>query len=104
MSPTTTKPDAWWKRAKCRGLPVERFVPDGPGGSLDRTIAICWGTLDGIECPVRVECLEAGETNGELGVWGGEVRSTKDQYRNSHTKEDTVRVVIRLQDGRLKKA
>ena len=101
MSQTTDREPRWQDFAKCKGLPPGKFVPSERGGSPDRIEkirAICWGWDDGIECPVRLECKEAGEANNELGVWGGEMRSTKDYLSN------TTQVVIKLQDGRLKKA
>jgi len=73
--------DKWWLDAKCRGMPAELFVPDSRGGSTDRFEKIkdiCWGRDGKPECPVRQECKQAGEDENELGIWGGEMRSTRD--------------------------
>jgi hypothetical protein len=69
--------DAWHYAAKCRGMPPSLFIPDGPGGSLDRAVGICHG-FDGLPpCPVRLACYDAGESGNEVGVWGGQVRGQK---------------------------
>ena len=68
-------PDAWRDRAKCKGLDPDLFVPNGPGGSLNRAVAVCHGWNDGRPCPVRRSCFDAGEDGNEIGVWGGQVRN-----------------------------
>jgi hypothetical protein len=84
--------DAWRAQAKCKGLPASLFIPDGPGGSLDRAVAICHGWDGRPACPVRTSCYTAGELGNEVGVWGGQVRGQK-----------TVRIIVPLisiQDAR----
>ena len=66
-------------------MPPSLFIPDGPGGSLDRAVAICHGFDGDPPCPVRMACYEAGERNNEVGVWGGQVRGQK-----------TVRIIVPL--------
>jgi hypothetical protein len=42
-----------------------------PGDEAD-AVDFCNGTIDGIRCPVRDECLIFALTNNErFGVWGG---------------------------------
>lgn len=55
----------WQIRAACRGLGPGIFFPDR-GARIDpAVIAIC------AECPVRVECSDAGARE-EYGIWAGE--------------------------------
>lgn len=69
-----------WERAKCSGQvrpdpsggdPYDPFFPEMPGDEAD-AVDFCNGTIDGIRCPVRDECLIFALTNNErFGVWGG---------------------------------
>jgi hypothetical protein len=53
------------------------FVPSGPGGTLKPALDICNGR-DGLpECPVKKQCKEFGDATNSLGVFGGEVRSSR---------------------------
>lgn len=73
-----------WERAKCRGqvqrLPgddeiYDPFFPDedeNPELAEQDAADFCNGTIDGVVCPVRDECLIFALTNNERhGVWGG---------------------------------
>ena len=72
------KPGGDWRaKAKCLGLGPDAFIPGGPGGSLEAAKAICNGTEDGFTCPVRDECGEYAHKYNMIGVWGGEVRSSR---------------------------
>ena len=61
----------WWRKAACRGHPLEWWYPAGMKGKaaehLEAGKRICWQ-----ECPVRAECLlHAFETGEKYGTWGG---------------------------------
>lgn len=87
--------NAWHAHAKCKGMPPSLFIPDKPGGSLDRATSICHGYDGNPPCPVRIKCYEAGERGKEVGVWGGQIRGQK-----------TVRIIvplIEIQDARPRK-
>lgn len=129
---TTTTEDEppWEERAKCRGMPPSLFVPSTPGGSLTKVVNICWGRNDiwgedeegqpillhkDHECPVRLQCRQAGEERNELGVWGGEIRSTRVHLQGRHNGtihgyediDDEPREIASvkfLKDGRPKKS
>ena len=64
--------DDWWGDAKCRGTDTRLFVL-GPGGRPKEAQAVCYGSDDGHECPVRENCLEFAQKHGMVGVWGGEL-------------------------------
>jgi len=85
--------DSWRRRAACVGMPAALFFPDTDRPEPDATAAaISAQTATATAaaaaaarvcatCPVRVECLAAGER--ELhGIWGGltvaERRSRRD--------------------------
>lgn len=58
--------DGWYQRAQCRGALVEVFFPvneDAPG-AFDEALTYC------ASCPVRAECLKAGQRE-PCGMWGG---------------------------------
>jgi len=61
----------WWRKAACRGHPLEWWYPAGVKGKAaehaEAGKRICWQ-----ECPVRAECLlYAFETGEKYGTWGG---------------------------------
>lgn len=70
----------FWDLAKCLGqvrrLPgdsevYDPFFPETPEEEKD-AIDFCNGTIDGVQCPVRDECLLFALTNNErFGIWGG---------------------------------
>jgi hypothetical protein len=91
-------PNAWFKLAKCRGLPPSWFVPSTPGGTMEPVKAICFGTHDGIECPVRLTCLNYGEENDLIGCWGGKIRSSQPRRRKVET--PSVLAAEAVQDAR----
>jgi len=56
----------WMRRAECTNPgydPVWWQTDDPEGNALAKQV--CAG------CPVRAECLEHGNVNREIGVWGG---------------------------------
>jgi WhiB family transcriptional regulator, redox-sensing transcriptional regulator len=63
--------DPWHVDARCRGVPVDTFFPDGDRGRAlrrreDAAKAVCVG------CPVVPYCLEHAIAVPErYGVWGG---------------------------------
>lgn len=76
--PTDREPSAsgWRRRAACRGMDPNLFVPLSGRGEQDlgergnetirRAITVCTG------CPVTTECLDFALRAGErYGVWGG---------------------------------
>ena len=61
----------WYRKAACRGRPLEWWYPNGTKGTakehLEAGKQICNN-----ECPVRLECLQyAFEANEAYGTWGG---------------------------------
>ena len=54
---------AWAAEAACRDAPKAWFYPD-LGGDAGRAKQVC------ARCPVRAECLAAGQREAH-GVWGG---------------------------------
>lgn len=69
-----------WDEAKCQGqvqrLPGDDEVYDPffleDGTAEQDAVDFCNGTIDGVRCPVRDECLIFALTNNErFGVWGG---------------------------------
>jgi hypothetical protein len=62
-------PPDWTERASCLGLPADWWFPEGPTAIADATRgkAVC------ATCPVRVECLDYGQSTGAGGIWGGRV-------------------------------
>lgn len=88
--------DDWRAKAKCLGLGHRRFIPDGPGGSLDSVVAICNGTHDGFTCPVREECGDFGFRNNMIGVWGGQVRSSRDWLAATRS----IRVYVEVRNAK----
>lgn len=69
------------KTAKCVRFPATKdYDPwygdtedeEDPLDEMEEAKAICNGTFDGIECPLREACLEfALDNNERYGVWGG---------------------------------
>lgn len=60
---------SWYRRAACRGAPVELFFPDPDARRAEAALvaeakAIC------ARCPVREACLAEG-MGEEHGIWGG---------------------------------
>lgn len=43
----------------------------------------CSGRKDGIDCPVRFECLDHALAVREQGVWGGTTEKERDRIRRS---------------------
>lgn len=75
-----TEAPGGWAKAKCQGqvqrLPGQDDIYDPffPEVDLDEQDAVdfCNGTIDGVECPVRDDCLIFALLNNErFGVWGG---------------------------------
>jgi WhiB family redox-sensing transcriptional regulator len=67
----------WMARAACADAAVdpELFFP-GIGGSTAHALAICR------RCPVRLECRNYANTNGERhGIWGGV--GTRTEYQRN---------------------
>lgn len=59
----------WTQNAACRGLPADWWYPPAPitpaaTENMHRAKALC------SDCPVRLECLEAGLSE-DYGIWGG---------------------------------
>jgi hypothetical protein len=54
-----------------------------------------------LSCPVMVQCLEAGMSRGEYGVWGGVYLTAgkKDTNRNSHKTEEVWQQVAERISG-----
>jgi WhiB family redox-sensing transcriptional regulator len=67
----TARPD-WMDRAECRGL-TDLFFPER-GGVSDEPKAVC------AECPVRLQCAEAGRDE-RYGIWGGNSGRTRRYHR-----------------------
>jgi WhiB family transcriptional regulator, redox-sensing transcriptional regulator len=63
---------AWQERARCAGVGLELFFPDG--GDTRRAKAFCAG------CPVWWECLAYG-LEEDHGVWGGLNRAERARLR-----------------------
>jgi WhiB family transcriptional regulator, redox-sensing transcriptional regulator len=63
---------AWQDRARCAGVGLELFFPDG--GDTRRAKAFCAG------CPVWWECLAYG-LEEDHGVWGGLNRAERARLR-----------------------
>ena len=66
----------WLDESKCHwslpGAPTPAFFYPTDGAGANRAAAYCRGLVDGVECPVRMQCLGlAIETNEVFGVWGG---------------------------------
>ena len=58
-------PDAWRKRAACRGMDPDKFVP-ARHGSFGDAPEVC------ARCPVRSDCLATALlTRESFGMWGG---------------------------------
>lgn len=56
---------SWWDQAACRQSDPALFFSDSPADAAEAK-KVC------AECPVRAECLEYANANGEKhGVWGG---------------------------------
>jgi Transcription factor WhiB len=67
-------PPANWQNAKCLGKVTTREDDDPWFDEEDDSAAIefCNGTNDGVECPIRDQCLRFALTNNaKEGVWGG---------------------------------
>jgi hypothetical protein len=80
----------WLKaRGKCKNIgPTRDYDPffgveDGADtGDLGPSVDFCNGTDDGIECPIRHECLIFALTNNEkYGCWGGTTPATRRAIR-----------------------
>lgn len=80
----------WLKQlGKCRTVDVSRLSDPFFGveeaietGDLDPAVRFCNGTDDGVECPIRHECLLFALTNNEkTGVWGGCTPQTRKAIR-----------------------
>lgn len=71
------EPVSWQSYAKCSWLTTEGKIGPGvmfqeTGVGAERAKKLCWGTGDGVECPVRLECLTQAIVENEIfGVWGG---------------------------------
>ena len=66
--------ERWQDTAACRGTDPNIFIPDGPGGNLNKAKSIC------AQCPWTGEsgpCAQEAAAHGEQGVWGGVVFSTR---------------------------
>ncbi len=59
--------------AKCRGLLFDEKGQDVYfDTATELAMAVCNGTIDGVVCPRRTECLRVAMINREAyGVWGG---------------------------------
>jgi hypothetical protein len=77
-SPSVVRLDgsAWRDLAKCKDRGPDMFIPRA-GGSTAKAQAFCKGLDDGDPCPVRISCYQYAKENSCIGVWGGEVFSTR---------------------------
>jgi hypothetical protein len=76
----------WWDRAKCKGEPIELYLPESlPQNEPDRTIA---AELRCAGCPVMKECGEDAIEKGDRGVIraGVILGNTRNQLYGSHLK------------------
>lgn len=76
-----------WKEAKCLSIDVTVDDPFFSEDEIDREEAanFCNGTVDGIACPIRNECLLFALTNNEeYGIWGGTSELTRKAIRKKH--------------------
>lgn len=72
----------WHRRARCRGLGTELFIPSRGVPTVVRAKALCR------ECPVREECLAFALSDPELvGVWGGTTVKERSALRAAARKE-----------------
>ncbi|MGY5764954.1 WhiB family transcriptional regulator [Brachybacterium sp. DNPG3] len=67
-------PLPWVADALCAQTDPDAFFPD-KGGPIKDAKKICGG------CPVREECLEAGITGVEVGIWGGTTERDRQRIR-----------------------
>lgn len=76
-----------WERAKCNSVDVssdDPFFSDDEDDIQDAK-DFCNGTIDGIVCPLRQECLMFALSNPEkYGVWGGTDALTRRAIRRRH--------------------
>lgn len=76
----------WRDLALCDGADTNLFYDDYES---DETVA---RVIDEqcLSCPVLAQCLEAGVTGGEWGVWGGIYLASgkPDRSRNTHKTEE----------------
>lgn len=64
-----------WDGAKCLSVAVTRdydpFFSEDESDSVE-AVNFCNGEADGVQCPIREQCLLFALTNNErFGVWGG---------------------------------
>ena len=67
-----SEPEPWWAEARCHGEGTDRFFPplDRQAGRVTPDVREFCG-----QCPVQVECREAGE-DMLAGIWAGQLRRT----------------------------
>lgn len=77
MNGQTNPRGRWQYRARCRGLDLNLFVPDGKVGGEARR-AHAWAARFCASCPVTRQCLELALTaegnapaQSRFGVYGG---------------------------------
>jgi hypothetical protein len=71
--------DGWYERAECRGAPTDVFFPvyENAPGAFDEALSYC------ARCPVRAECLEAGQRE-PCGMWGGTSPAERSKAPSKH--------------------
>lgn len=77
--------EEWRLSAACRGLGPDLFFPlkeEGVDNHGNEAKEIC------CDCPVRIECLDAGVRNNEEGIWGGIGRGRRRAVRQAFASGD----------------
>lgn len=72
---------SWKEQAACQGMDTGFFYPER--GTQSGAIAIC------LECPVRLQCLNAG-LNERHGIWGGKNERERRKIRKTRWREEAV--------------
>ena len=102
-------PLPWPAQAACLGVDPAIFVPDGPGGNLNKAKSIC------ATCAYTGEagpCAQYAAETGSIGVWGGVVFSTRTEKNERDdilaltvitAIADTHRILVQIEDVRPQK-
>jgi hypothetical protein len=66
-------PDHRWSGAKCIDFPATRQEDAFFDREFEEDcVDLCNGTSDGLQCPLREQCMRFALVNGEkFGIWGG---------------------------------